>query len=130
MRSRLDRREIQRLEIFSGRGWSVRFSEGRLEISNSSTLPATSGPFHHGTTLFFIHKSNINRVNNMALSPVPVKSSRRLPKSRNKRKRRSQKVVHINVCSITDDSSLSQIYDLVRREEYVPFPLLSGSIWC
>ena len=60
------------------------------------------------------------RVSNTALLPVPVKSSRKLPKSRNKRKRKSQKAEHTNVCSITDDSSPLLINDLVQREEYVP----------
>jgi hypothetical protein len=90
--------------------------------SNTATI-------HHGIPPFITPSPSTEqanlcyRVNNTALSLVPVKSNHKLPKSRNKRRRRNRKAEHINVCSITDDSSLLQINDLVQREEYLPLPL-------
>jgi hypothetical protein len=54
---------------------------------------------------------------------VPVKSNHKLQKSRSKRRKRSPKAVHINVCSTTDDSSLLLTSDLALSEEYVLPPL-------
>ena len=78
-----------------------------------------SHPRLHNAKLF------LYRVNSTAPSPVPVKSNHKLQKSRNKRRRRNPRVVHINVCSTTDDSLLSQINDQVLNEGYV---LLSSTL--
>jgi len=106
------------------RGYIFRFQALPTHLLRNQSHAASSWYFS-----VFRRKVNVDRVSNMAPWPVRAKSSHRLPKSKNRRRKRSQRVAHINVCSTTDDLSLSQINGLALREEYIPFPLQSGSFW-